>query len=283
MSAAVATPATDGASLRPLLWTCAVFAGGVLLHADRVPPWAAAVALLLIAWRLLSAYRGGGYPGIAARALLAFTLAARQQGADAAKGLESVMVRLRAPNDCRDAAQLVLRQSDAVFAIDNAAAAQRLAVLEAADAFRRPARLDALLDACECWQRAGVDAPDTRSWPARDADGRVKLHADIAHPINSGCREVIQSAVIKSFQEEKERSKQPGYVCTYDDYDGDYEGSFTQVVGELNGPGRSNSTPSYRPHAAHGQRGAHARNSESKNKVASTNENRTDNFGAGIL
>jgi protein-glutamine gamma-glutamyltransferase len=72
--AAVATPATDGASQRPLLWTCAVFAGGVLLHADRVPPWAAAVALLLIAWRLLSVYRGGGYPGVAARALLAFTL-----------------------------------------------------------------------------------------------------------------------------------------------------------------------------------------------------------------
>ena len=27
----------------------------------------------------------------------------------------------------------------------------------------------------------------------RDADGRVKLHADIAHPINSACREVIQT------------------------------------------------------------------------------------------
>ncbi len=34
----------------------------------------------------------------------------------------------------------------------------------------------------------------------RDADGRVKLHADIAHPINSACREVIQSAVLKAFQ-----------------------------------------------------------------------------------
>ena len=55
----------------------------------------------------------------------------------------------------------------------------------------------------------------------RDADGRAKLHADIAHPINSACREVIQSAVIKAFTEERERAKQPGYVCTYDDYDGD--------------------------------------------------------------
>ena len=73
----------------------------------------------------------------------------------------------------------------------------------------------------------------------RDADGRVKLHADIAHPINSACREVIQSAVLKAFHAEKERSKQPGYVCTYDDLDGgDYEETLTHVVGELNAPGR---------------------------------------------
>ena len=32
--------------------------------------------------------------------------------------------------------------------------------------------------------------------------------------------------MLKSYQDERERSKQPGYVCTYDDYDGgdfDYE------------------------------------------------------------
>src|SRR5437660_493233 len=57
-----------------------------------------------------------------------------------------------------------------------------------------------------------------------DADGRAKLHADIAHPINSACREVIQGAVLKAFQEERERSKQPGYVSNYDDIDGgDFE------------------------------------------------------------
>src|SRR5437667_6239435 len=90
----------------------------------------------------------------------------------------------------------------------------------------------------------------------RDADGRVKLHADIAHPINSGCREVIQSAVIRAFQEEKERSRQPGYVCAYDDFDSDYDAApFTQVVGELNAPSRGNG---YRTHAAHAVRGTHA-------------------------
>src|SRR5947209_2914427 len=68
----------------------------------------------------------------------------------------------------------------------------------------------------------------------RDADGRVKLHADIAHPINSACREVIQGAVLKAYTEERERSKQPGYVCTYDDYDSDFDvASYSNIVGEM--------------------------------------------------
>src|SRR5689334_13650425 len=55
----------------------------------------------------------------------------------------------------------------------------------------------------------------------RDADGRAKLHADIAHPINSACREKIQGAVLSSYADELERSKMPGYVCRYDDLEGD--------------------------------------------------------------
>ena len=38
-----------------------------------------------------------------------------------------------------------------------------------------------------------------------------KLHADIAHPINSQCRAKIQEAVVAAYQQELERSKQPGY------------------------------------------------------------------------
>ena len=55
----------------------------------------------------------------------------------------------------------------------------------------------------------------------RDADGRAKLHADIAHPINSMCREKIQSAVLASYAEELERAKMPGYVSRYDEYEVD--------------------------------------------------------------
>lgn len=56
----------------------------------------------------------------------------------------------------------------------------------------------------------------------RQADGRAKLYADIAHPINSDCREQIQDAVIAEFEAEIERAKEPGYVSRYDDFDDDY-------------------------------------------------------------
>jgi stage V sporulation protein G len=52
----------------------------------------------------------------------------------------------------------------------------------------------------------------------KDSDGRAKLYADIAHPINSDCRELIQKRVLEAFSGERVRAKQPGYVCTYDDY-----------------------------------------------------------------
>jgi stage V sporulation protein G len=56
----------------------------------------------------------------------------------------------------------------------------------------------------------------------KDADGRAKLYADIAHPINSDCREMIQGSVIREFYDEIERAKQPDYVSRYDDFDFEY-------------------------------------------------------------
>ena len=108
----------------------------------------------------------------------------------------------------------------------------------------------------------------------RDSDGRVKLHADIAHPINSACREIIQGAVLRAYQLERERSKQPGYTCTYDDYDSDdFEGtSYTQVVAEMSG------TKGYRTHGSHGGRAAHA----NAGATASREPKKGNDFGAGI-
>jgi len=45
----------------------------------------------------------------------------------------------------------------------------------------------------------------------KDFKGRMKLHADIAHPINVECRRRIQEKVTTAFENELERSKQPGY------------------------------------------------------------------------
>ena len=44
-----------------------------------------------------------------------------------------------------------------------------------------------------------------------DAKGRIKLHADIAHPINAECRHKIQDAVVKAFEEEMQKAEEPGY------------------------------------------------------------------------
>jgi stage V sporulation protein G len=55
----------------------------------------------------------------------------------------------------------------------------------------------------------GAQLDETRV--GTDRDGRLKLHADIAHPINASCRERIQKAIEKAYAEEVERSKLPGY------------------------------------------------------------------------
>jgi stage V sporulation protein G len=62
-------------------------------------------------------------------------------------------------------------------------------------------------------------ARQDESRAAKDAEGRSKLYADIAHPINSNCREMIQNCVIAEYYEEIERAKEPGYVSRYDDFD----------------------------------------------------------------
>jgi stage V sporulation protein G len=52
----------------------------------------------------------------------------------------------------------------------------------------------------------------------RDVEGGAnKLYADIAHPINQACRDMIQQAVIREYTLELVRAKQPGYVSRYDE------------------------------------------------------------------
>ena len=107
-------------------------------------------------------------------------------------------------------------------------------------------------------------------------DGRAKLHADIAHPIHAAAREQIQGAVIRAYFEEKERSKLPGYVCRYDDYDSDFEEadaamSYGGIVSEL---GRT--VKVHGPHASVPK--AVGRTTEVRKMATSSG----DSFGVGI-
>jgi stage V sporulation protein G len=69
-----------------------------------------------------------------------------------------------------------------------------------------------------------------------NGQSRLKLHADIAHPINADCRHQIEDRVIRAFSSELERSKQPGYVApSLDGEDMDfYDGAVhREPVGEM--------------------------------------------------
>jgi stage V sporulation protein G len=104
---------------------------------------------------------------------------------------------------------------------------------------------------------------------AKDEEGRAKLYADIAHPINSACREMIQAKVIAAYEQEKARSKLPGYVPQkYDDYDYD----------EFPPSPKPASAPKQAP-AAEQPRGPHKPPSE-KTQAKPGDETQ---FGAGIF
>ena len=55
----------------------------------------------------------------------------------------------------------------------------------------------------------GTNLKDNRA--KKVVKGKMKLHADIANPINSDCRKRIQDKVIKAFKQELEKTKSPGY------------------------------------------------------------------------
>ncbi len=56
-----------------------------------------------------------------------------------------------------------------------------------------------------------------------DERRRPRLYADICHPISQDARDFVQSAVLRAYGEEFERSKQDGYVAqSFDDLDYDY-------------------------------------------------------------
>ena len=135
-----------------------------------------------------------------------------------------------------------------------------------------------------------------RSRDGGDSDGRAKLYADIAHPINSQCRETIQDRVIAEFQDELERAKLPGYQSRYDD---DYDAG--SDVNETSSPSASSqrqsepgdSDPSRSTQS--GLKGPHRRVTDRRESERvsgresgeesrkSRRDDKGDSFGAGVF
>ncbi len=54
----------------------------------------------------------------------------------------------------------------------------------------------------------------------QDERGRLRLYADIAHPIHPKARSFVERQVLSAFKEESARSQEDGYVATtFDDLD----------------------------------------------------------------
>lgn len=74
----------------------------------------------------------------------------------------------------------------------------------------------------------------------KDGQGRAKLHADVAHPINIECRERIQQAVIEAYESEKEAAKSPDYqpkpIDDFDDGLDEYDGQDAESDAESHQP-----------------------------------------------
>ncbi len=56
--------------------------------------------------------------------------------------------------------------------------------------------------------------------PYRELVGNFpsKMYVDVVHPINTPTREFMHQAIIDAYEQERERSMQPGYVSSYEDF-----------------------------------------------------------------
>lgn len=119
----------------------------------------------------------------------------------------------------------------------------------------------------------------------KDAEGRTKLYADIAHPINSLCREVIQNRVIQEFRLEQERAKQPGYVSRYDDFDSDdyyFEASHGGRQARTGGERPRVQGPSPEPRPPHARANAPSKRVP-RSPTKPQRKGQDSDFGAGVF
>jgi stage V sporulation protein G len=118
-------------------------------------------------------------------------------------------------------------------------------------------------------------------------DSPQKLYADVAHPINSECREMIQNAVIDEFNRELNRSRQPGYRSRYDDEFADND-EFDADDATLIDQGRSRAEGGgpRRPHFLDAPNETKVQSGASESEAIDDGESPQDDddgFGAGVF
>jgi len=79
-----------------------------------------------------------------------------------------------------------------------------------------------------------------------DINGRATLHADIAHPLNSAVRDMLQRRVLAAYAAELENAKSPDYV---------FNTGYGDSNDEAGSPVRSNPIPPATAHHAAGRFG----------------------------
>ena len=145
-------------------------------------------------------------------------------------------------------------------------------------------KLTAHCPACGCknhlraayCNQCGKRLPEDRT--PRDPDGRVKLYADIAHPINSQCREMIQKRVIAEYRDELERAQQPGYKSRYDDGYGEDDVDTNEVLREA-----EQRTGTRHTHVEPAEAAPPPPHQPAGQPAASPKPHGGDSFGAGIF
>ncbi len=120
----------------------------------------------------------------------------------------------------------------ASMTIDDCLAVRDIKIIEGAKGLFVAMPSRKLCDRCPaCAAKNHIRARNCNDCGARLADdrgelderGRPRLYADICHPISQDARDYVQSAVLRAYAEELERSKQEGYVAqSFDDLDYDY-------------------------------------------------------------
>ena len=112
-----------------------------------------------------------------------------------------------------------------------------------------------------------------------EQEGRAKLYADIAHPIKSDCREMIQDRVIEEFHNEVERSKHPSNSSREDGHHEEKCVSNAVIEQKSSEPGPIIHVDP----AASEPRAPHNVPSETPTLNKPTTKDGNDGFGAGIF